>query len=147
MTTGHVNIYKLAAFDLDGTIVQNEDCRILLRRSVDVIKWYKQNGFIIALVSHNTMAPKVLEYHNISDLFDYVFYTKQHYYGMTKMPLFAQLQNASQIPYKEWLFFDDLFQNIFHARQLEITAIQVWIQNGVTFEDVKHIDTLVAISS
>jgi magnesium-dependent phosphatase 1 len=58
--------------------------------------------------------------------------------GPGKTKHFQAIQNATGISYKKMIFFDDLPENIQHARLLGITSVLVTQKNGLTWQDINN---------
>jgi len=141
------NELKLIVFDIDDTI-HHTKLKQMPNHIVDILQCLYKNNVVLAIASLNQYAPYILDYYNISHLFEIVEYRLNinqcktnkeidEYYSLTKINMFERLVKKLDIRFENILFFDDSVLNILDAKELNIKSICVNAQTLITWQNVK----------
>jgi HAD superfamily phosphatase (TIGR01681 family) len=129
----------MIVFDLDYTLLnwssRYERGHALFPYVVNILAELRKLGYKIALVSFNSEANYFLEYHGISNYFDYVEYEK-HTFGASKRDMLLDLKYKSGIQPENMLFFDDNKFNIALADTMGIKGYCV--KSGIDIMSINN---------
>ena len=93
----------------------------------DILDWCQEHQVRMALASRTyepKWAKKLIKLLEIADLFEY-----HEIFPASKVTHFSNLHEASGIPLREMLFFDDEMRNIYEVGRMGVTSM--FVENGM----------------
>lgn len=123
-------------FDLDDTLVNTDKSFELYPGVKGILLTIHKLGHRLFICSHNNQALKILQMHDIDQLFTGMSAWCRKVPAL-KAPNLMELVDQYHLQLCNLVFFDDMFENVTEIQALGVESVLVDDQTGVTMEDVK----------
>lgn len=129
----------LFIFDLDDTLIHEGFDDIpgvfIFDETIEVLKFLKNSGHILAIASHNDRALELLKKNGISQYFD--FNLVQGYEHTDKIGHLTNiLNNCKKFTAKDCIFFDDLEVHVKIAHNMGMQGEVCCYKKGITMKQI-----------